>query len=448
MVRLTPADYRMQVVSPFERSLQGYQAGFGQMQQLNEVRRQRVADQQAAELHNAQLAYTQAKTQSELRTQQRAEQRQAALTELMQKENDGTATAQDWNRYSLQYGDELSAEYAQRLQDSQDLETASAIFSESQAVYNLSNDPNGVALVNDYLNRKIAATQDPQQKAELTSQLSAFNMLEDLNPGMGLLSIRAQASQTMSMLGGQHATLNDQFKMLRPGSPEQPKMSPAYLAAINEIVGPVTGTEAQNMIDADPALAAQVSQRARQIEDTSGSGVQVNIGDMNLRAGSSQPADEQSQQPAPTTQQPSSLTTALPGQTTSASDMLDQIPPTPTGQTPSDNEGFPVLAVDADYRNAYSVTQDRNGNVRVSPTPGSVDFRAETDRQKTTLNSFITRSGTLFEAVKSGRRLVDANIIIDPQNPSRAAGLREFFEYTTRRSAITTAVSTILAGYC
>lgn len=427
MVRLTPADYRMQVVSPFERSLQGYQAGFGQMQQLDEVRRQRVADQQAAQLNQAQLAYTDAKKQSELAAQQRLEQRQLALSELMQKEVDGTATAQDYNKFSLQFGDELAGEYARRIQDSQDLETASKIFSESQTVFNLSNDSNGVVLINDYLNRKIAAAQDPQQKAELTSQLSAFNMLENSNPGMGLLSVRAQASQTMSMLGGQHATLNDQWKTLRPGSPEQRKMSQAYLAALNETLGPITASEAQKRIDADPALAEQISRRAREIEDASSSGVNVNIGDMNFRAGSTQPVDQQPQQPALTGQQPSSLTTALPGQTTSASDMLDQIPPTPTVQTPSDNAGFPVLEVDADYRNAYSVTQDRNGNVRVSPTPGSVDFRAETDRQKTTLNNFITRSGGLFEAVKSGRRLADANLMIDPENPNQPAGIREFF---------------------
>ena len=427
MVRLTPADYRMQVVSPFERSVQGYQAGFGQMQQLNEVRRQRVADQQAAQLHDAQLAYTQAQTSALEQERQKAQQREAALAALMQKETDGTATAEDWNTYSLQFGDELSAEYAQRIQDAQDLEIASALFAESQTVFNLSNDPNGGALINDYLNRKIAATQDPQLKAELTSQLSAFNMLEDLNPGMGLVSVRAQASQTMSMLGGQHATLNEQWKTLRPGSPEPRKMSSAYLAALNEILGPVTATEAQKLINEDPALAARISQRAAEIENASGSGVNVTVGDMSLFAGRNQPVDQQSQQPAPTSQQPTSLPTALPGQTTSASDTLEQIQSTPSVETPSDNEGFPVLAVDADYRNAYSVTQDRNGNVRVSPTPGSVDFRAETDRQKTTLNNFITRSGTLFEAVKSGRRLVDANLLIDPENPSQAAGIREFF---------------------
>lgn len=55
MARLTPIDYRMDVLNPMQMAMSGYQAGFGQMQQLDDVRRQREADRMAAEVHDMQM---------------------------------------------------------------------------------------------------------------------------------------------------------------------------------------------------------------------------------------------------------------------------------------------------------------------------------------------------------------------------------------------------------
>lgn len=56
MARLTPVNYNMDVLNPLQTAMAGYQAGFGQFQQLDDVRRQREADQMAAELHDAKMA--------------------------------------------------------------------------------------------------------------------------------------------------------------------------------------------------------------------------------------------------------------------------------------------------------------------------------------------------------------------------------------------------------
>jgi hypothetical protein len=56
MARLTPVNYNMQVLNPLQTAMAGYQAGFGQFQQLDDVRRQREADRMAAELHDAKMA--------------------------------------------------------------------------------------------------------------------------------------------------------------------------------------------------------------------------------------------------------------------------------------------------------------------------------------------------------------------------------------------------------
>ena len=51
----------MQVINPMAAALQGYQAGFGQMQQLDEVRRQREADAMNRELQEMQMAQLRSK---------------------------------------------------------------------------------------------------------------------------------------------------------------------------------------------------------------------------------------------------------------------------------------------------------------------------------------------------------------------------------------------------
>lgn len=94
MARLTPVNYNMQVLNPLQTAMAGYQAGFGQFQQLDEVRRQREADRMAAELHDAKMAEYERATAAA----QAAQAEQAAFYEGFA---DGTHTPESLRRFRM-----------------------------------------------------------------------------------------------------------------------------------------------------------------------------------------------------------------------------------------------------------------------------------------------------------------------------------------------------------
>ena len=94
VVRMFPADYRMDVISPLQTAMAGYQAGFGQFQQLDDVRRQREADRMAAELHDAKMAEYERATAAA----QAAQLEQAAFYEGFA---DGTHTPESLRRFRM-----------------------------------------------------------------------------------------------------------------------------------------------------------------------------------------------------------------------------------------------------------------------------------------------------------------------------------------------------------
>ena len=94
MARLTPVNYNMDVLNPLQTAMAGYQAGFGQFQQLDDVRRQREADQMAAELHDAKMAEYERATAAA----QAAQLEQAAFYEGFA---DGTHTPESLRRFRM-----------------------------------------------------------------------------------------------------------------------------------------------------------------------------------------------------------------------------------------------------------------------------------------------------------------------------------------------------------
>lgn len=94
MARLTPVNYNMQVLNPLQTAMAGYQAGFGQFQQLDDVRRQREADRMAAELHDAKMAEYERATAAA----QAAQLEQAAFYEGFA---DGTHTPESLRRFRM-----------------------------------------------------------------------------------------------------------------------------------------------------------------------------------------------------------------------------------------------------------------------------------------------------------------------------------------------------------
>jgi len=225
----------MQVVSPFERSVQGYQAGFGQMQQLNEVRRQRVADQQAAQLHNAQLAYTQAQTSALEQEQEKARQIQDITKQVITGEMDGappTVMKPLYQQLAILTGDDAHLEQFNRL----DAQEKNAMLSASAERYNIFNNlPIEQAL--SYLETQIqAAPQGSEQRAGLEALYGLAYAAERNEPGSGAAiakaTIRANAgilAATNEATFGLYETLFDAPAPDKPSAFEEQRQ--AYLEA-------------------------------------------------------------------------------------------------------------------------------------------------------------------------------------------------------------------------
>jgi len=215
MVRLTPADYRMQVVSPFERSLQGYQAGFGQMQQLNEVRRQRVADQQAAQLHDAQLAYTQAQTSALEQEEKKARQIQDITQQVMRLEMDG-ASPDVMKPLYLQLAT-LTGDDAHLTQFGLlDAQEKNAMLSASAERFNVfDNLPIEQSL--SYLETQIqAAPPDSEQRAGLEALYGLAYAAERNEPGSGAAIAKATIRANAGILAATNETSYGLFETLFP----------------------------------------------------------------------------------------------------------------------------------------------------------------------------------------------------------------------------------------
>ena len=190
MVRLTPADYRMQVVSPFERSLQGYQAGFGQMQQLDEVRRQRIADQQTAQMHQADLNLKNAQTTALAVEQQKlaAEQAKAQefsnlMTEIAEAETKNAPRSVLKNLYqraATLSGDEIYLTIAGNM----DRDERENLLRASAQNYNFykNGSPDSIR---QRLQQDIDASPDDQTKAGKQALLQMFEEAEQQEPGSG-----------------------------------------------------------------------------------------------------------------------------------------------------------------------------------------------------------------------------------------------------------------------
>ena len=187
MARLTPIDYQMQVINPMAAALQGYQAGFGQMQQLDEVRRQREADEMAKQRFEAEMAQTQAATA-------RAQEVQTALGDIWGRMADGeNVTVQDLQRVQSRFPE--VADQLQSLTENLTAQEKSAKFFDTVELVSLAQTPE---LYRAELNQRIEASEsNPEQQRALQAQLQAYDAAEQAQEGGGAAYAR--------MVGGMSA---------------------------------------------------------------------------------------------------------------------------------------------------------------------------------------------------------------------------------------------------
>ena len=216
MARLTPIDYQMQVMNPMAAALQGYQAGFGQMQQLDEVRRQREADEMAKQRFEAEMAQTQAATA-------RAQEVQSALGDIWGRMADGeNVTVQDLQRVQSRFPE--VAEQLQSLTENLTAQERSAKFFDTVELVSLAQNPD---LYRDELNRRIDASEsNPEQQRALQAQLQAYDAAEQAQEGGG----EAYARTVGGMAAFQYADTDEQRKLVSQRFFPEPEAPQTMLA--------------------------------------------------------------------------------------------------------------------------------------------------------------------------------------------------------------------------
>lgn len=261
MARLTPIDYQMQVINPMAAALQGYQAGFGQMEQLDQVRRQREADEMAKQRFEAEMAQTQAATA-------RAQEVQSALGDIWGRMADGeNVTVQDLQRVQSRFPE--VAEQLKSLTENLTSQEKSAKFFDTVELVSLAQSPD---LYRAELNRRIEASEsNPEQQRALQAQLQAYDAAEQAQEGGGA----AYARTVGGMAALQYADNEQQRELVSQRffpEPEAP-LSPIGKLAADLEAGRIT----QEQFNAEVA-SRQRGEPGLQIRTDSEGNIQVSYG--------------------------------------------------------------------------------------------------------------------------------------------------------------------------
>jgi len=261
MARLTPIDYQMQVINPMSAALQGYQAGFGQMQQLDEVRRQREADEMAKQRFEAEMAQTQAATA-------RAQEVQTALGDIWGRMADGeNVTVQDLQRVQSRFPE--VADQLQSLTENLTAQERSAKFFDTVELVSLAQTPE---LYRAELNQRIEASEsNPEQQRALQAQLQAYDAAEQAQEGGGAAYARMVGGMSALQLADNEQQRELVSQRLFP-EPEAP------LSTIGKLVSDLNaGRITPEQFDAEVA-SRQRADPGFQIRTDSEGNIQVSYG--------------------------------------------------------------------------------------------------------------------------------------------------------------------------
>ena len=197
MARLTPVNYNMQVLNPLQTAMAGYQAGFGQFQQLDEVRRQREADRMAAEKHGLQMELLRAQTAEQVRETERANAMQTALGTMWGRMADGeNVTSTDIETMMVQFPelkDTLDTTYERLSREERETQ-----FNSIFTIGMLGSEPD---LFTAEMQRNIDARADnPDEQQVWQGMLEAYNAAEAQEPGGGAAAARLYAGISLLSL--------------------------------------------------------------------------------------------------------------------------------------------------------------------------------------------------------------------------------------------------------
>lgn len=232
MARLTPIDYQMQVMNPMAAALEGYQAGFGQMQQLDEVRRQREADAMNRELQEMQMAQLRSKQEEALAAQQLQADFYTGLS-------DGTMTIAGAREFlsNPQISENLRSTIDAYVSDESDEQIRRRMQDTARLTMLEISDPE---LFNAEMDRRVEAAFNADDQDQL-NYLRNIRQLADLDP------IAAQ-SLGMQMVSGLASRLGDEGKLFQEAFLEGlPLGEPEEYASAQDALGVRRYTEGPNI---------------------------------------------------------------------------------------------------------------------------------------------------------------------------------------------------------
>ena len=232
MARLTPIDYQMQVMNPMAAALEGYQAGFGQMQQLDEVRRQREADAMNRELQEMQMAQLRSK-------QEEAQAAQRLQADFYTGLSDGTMTIAGAREFLANplISESLASTINAYVSDESDDQIRGRMQDTAYLTMLERSDPD---LFNAEMDRRVEAAFNANNQ-EQVDFLRNIRQLSDLDPS-------AAQSLGMQMVSGFASKLGDEGKLFQEAFLEGLKLGePEEYASAQDALGVRRYTEGPNI---------------------------------------------------------------------------------------------------------------------------------------------------------------------------------------------------------
>lgn len=253
MARLTPIDYRMDVLNPMQMAMSGYQAGFGQMQQLDDVRRQREADRMAAEVHDMQMGQLE-----QAQAQAMADQQEMAI--FIDALNKGGVTGDMAIKFSNSLNEKIAGA-AQKIVTQEQQDKAAAAMNFAGEIFAASDSPDVLKQLLDEGIEAAFAAGDQEQ----LDYLQTLRQFENMGTEEGKTALNATAFLTA---GNYASQLGDQGKIYMQGlgkifdqRAEAAKGQVEQYASAMDALGVRRYTEGPNIGEIVPGFEAQRPQQ-------------------------------------------------------------------------------------------------------------------------------------------------------------------------------------------
>ena len=209
MARLTPIDYQMQVMNPMAAALEGYQAGFGQMQQLDEVRRQREADDLQRRATELEMSEAQQRMDIVTAEQNRIAEGRGLVSAIYEDLNNNEYVSQDRIKNVIARFPTIAGPLQQQLERQTEEENTRSFNAYSQAAFIATEaiETGDTSMLENFLDERIAATEDnPDMQRMFQGHRQALDVF-----GPAYIAVQARLGAAKFGNAEQNAVMDEYF---------------------------------------------------------------------------------------------------------------------------------------------------------------------------------------------------------------------------------------------